>query len=681
MTPPSRHAGRLNTVLLAARIWRKRMNRTLLFYGAALAAFAAFLYFIVQAGAGFEGPAVVPLEAETHGPLAMFAENLLHVPGMLLLQIIVIVAAARLCGFFAVKIGQPAVIGEVVAGILLGPSLLGWLLPDLSALLFAPASLPGLSLLSQVGLILFMFVIGMELDPKLLRHRADSAVVISHVSIIVPFALGMTIALLLYAPFAPEHIPFLSFALFMGIAMSITAFPVLARILHDRGMSATPAGALSLACAAADDVTAWSVLAIVIAIVRAGDAVLGLSTLVAAGLYVAIMLGFVRPFLRRVGEVYADRERLTGTVVTGILLFLFISSLFTQIAGIHALFGAFLAGTLMPEKGPFRRHMTEKVHDLSVYILLPVFFAFTGLRTQIGLLNSSSHWLFTLLIIAVAVAGKFGGSAIAGRFLGESWRNSLIIGTLMNTRGLMELVVLNIGLELGVISPVIFTMMVIMALATTFMAGPGIALIERFFPERSQAEAGVLVAYAREETAGSLLQIGSLFAGDRPIVALHITPDTQRSSHDIDAFQEAQAEAFNQKDQGNNLRLITRAANDITAVILEETKRHAVDLLLVGGSKALFSSDPLSGRNRNLIEESPCSVGVFIDGALQQPEKIVLVGARKWPLLQSISKLPSFSVVAADRLPAPAGCLLLMDELTYRSRSFDGYSVLVLYQK
>lgn len=681
------------------------MNRKLTFYLAALAIAGIYLYMLAQVGTTFEG-ADVSRPGKSSGlsdVFALFSHNMVHMPGLLLMQILVIVAAARLCGYLAMRIGQPAVIGEVIAGILLGPSLLGTHFPQISAVLFSPASLPGLNLLSQFGLLLFMFVIGMELDPALLRKRADSAVVISHVSIVLPFALGMTSALLLYNRFAPSHVPFLSFALFMGIAMSITAFPVLARILHDRGLQATPAGALSLACAAADDVTAWSVLAIVIAIVRAGDPVIGFATLLAAALYVAAMIGIVRPLLAKVGTVYADRERLTGPVVTSILLFVFASSFFTQVAGIHALFGAFLAGAVMPEKGPFRRLLTAKVHDVSVYILLPIFFAFTGLRTEIGLLNSPAHWAFTGLIILVAVIGKFGGSALAGRFLGESWKNSLLIGSLMNTRGLMELVVLNIGLELGVISPIIFTMMVLMALATTFMAGPAIDLIERVFPEDTKdRDAEILIAYARPETGRSLLRVAAVLSDRASIMALHVTPDAQRSPHELEAIRARNDAEMRQcaTDLGLHCTITSVTAEDITGAILDTARERKASLLLLGGSRAIFASGPMGGRNAQLQEKAPCRTAILIDDLPDELRTVALIckddrdplvdllpadrsSRRRWfPFLQQASATLKKPWMPLSQLRPPERSMLcLMRPEMFFSRAWTHYNVLVVQEK
>lgn len=681
------------------------MSRKLTFYLATIFAFAAYLYMLAQIGSTFEGPGInrPGSTSSLSDVFSLFTSNMVHMPGLLLMQILVIVAAARICGTLAVRVGQPAVIGEVIAGILLGPSLLGAQWPAAAAVLFAPESLPGLNLLSQFGLLLFMFVIGMELDPALLRKRADSAVVISHVSIVLPFALGMTSALLLYNRFAPPHVPFLSFSLFMGIAMSITAFPVLARILHDRGLNATPAGALSLACAAADDVTAWSALAIVIAIVRAGDPVIGLATLLAAATYVAVMIGIVRPLLSRVGTAYADRERLTGPVVTGILLFVFASSFFTQVAGIHALFGAFLAGAVMPEKGPFRRLLTAKVHDVSVYILLPIFFAFTGLHTQLGLLNSPSHWGITALIVLIAVFGKFGGSALAGRFLGESWKNSLLIGALMNTRGLMELVVLNIGLELGVISPIIFTMMVLMALATTFMAGPIIDMIERLFPGKTdEGETEILIAYARPETGRSLLRVAAVLSERASILALHVTQDAQRSPHEIEAIRAQNDADMNQcaRDLGVHCSILSLTAEDITGAILDAARQRRASMLLLGGSRALFSSGPMGGRNAELLEKAPCRTAILIDDLPEDLQNVSLIckdssdplvallptargSRRKW---FSFFQHPASGMKKPWRPltelhPPERTMLCIMQPDVFFSRSWASYNILVVQEK
>ena len=404
-----------------------------------------------------------------------------HLP-TLILQIVVILLAARSLGFLFRRIHQPQVVGEMVAGILIGPSLLGWVAPGVSAFLFPPDSLGFLNALSQVGVLAFMFVIGLELNPMLLRGRGHTAIVTSHASIVLPFFLGGLVALYLYPRVSDSSVTFTSFALFMGIAMSITAFPVLARILTERRLLHHPVGVVAIACAAVDDVTAWCILAAVVVIARAGDGALPVWATVAGSLGFGLVLWFlVRPALRYLERYFRYRGGLTQNLLAASLILVFASAWVTETLGIHALFGAFIVGAIMPKEPAFVRALTQRTEDLVVVLFLPLFFAFTGLRASIGIVNGSQMWLYCLLIIAVAVIGKLGGSMLTARLTGMGWRESAAIGILMNTRGLIELVVLNIGLDIGVISPALFTMMVLMALVTTFMTTPLLALV---YPRR-----------------------------------------------------------------------------------------------------------------------------------------------------------------------------------------------------
>ncbi|MBC8096927.1 MAG: cation:proton antiporter [Akkermansiaceae bacterium] len=390
----------------------------------------------------------------------------------LLLQFIVIILATRLVGSLFARFGQPAVIGEITAGILLGPSLFGWLSPAGAHFIFPKESLGILQLISQIGVCVFMFVVGLELDPAHLRQKARLAVVVSNVGIIVPFILGVSVSVLLHPVFAATGSSFLTFALFMGTAMSITAFPVLVRILKDRGMAKTPLGSLAIACAAVDDASAWAMLAVVVAIARATGLAATAFNLGLIVVFIAIMLLVVRPRLPRWFGVDGLETTPGRNVVAAALIFMTMSALLTEVMGIHALFGAFLAGVIMPPTKVFREGLTLQLENFSGVFLLPLFFAFSGLRTQLGLLNDLTSWLVCAGIIAVAMLGKLGGSMLAARFMGMSWNESFSLGALMNTRGLVELIALNIGYDLGILPPRIFTMMVIMALVTTFMAGP-----------------------------------------------------------------------------------------------------------------------------------------------------------------------------------------------------------------
>lgn len=450
------------------------MRRHLLSYSVLLVVSVTGLLVLLAFGARLQPPAAAQETAVTAIDLtAGLRETMADPLSLLLLQVVVIVIAARLTGMLFRRIGQPAVIGEMLAGILLGPSLLGLLFPGALDFLFPASSLGTLKLFSQVGVILFMFLVGMDLDLRHLREKAHSAVMVSHASIMLPMLLGVGLALFLYGSQAPAGVAFSSFALFMGIAMSITAFPVLARILEERGLSKTPLGNTSIACAAVDDVTAWCLLAVVVAIARSNSMGPAFLTIGLALAFVGFMLLVVRPWVDRT----LSKTKLQGrTMMAGTLVFAFAAAWITEVIGIHALFGAFLAGVVAPPQKAFRSALRERLEVLVSILLLPLFFAFTGLRTQIGLLDDAASWLICALVIAVAVAGKLGGSTLAARWTGMSWRDSFSIGALMNTRGLMELIVLNIGYDLGILSQEIFAVMVIMALATTCMTGP---LLER----------------------------------------------------------------------------------------------------------------------------------------------------------------------------------------------------------
>jgi Kef-type K+ transport system membrane component KefB len=463
--------------------------RYLLFYILTIGGFSLLMYLVVLKGDSFEiidtsGVASGSADSGLHHFRQITTQNFINPLPVLLLQIITIIAFARLFAFLCRKIGQPAVIGEIIAGIVLGPSLLGLFFPGVSGFIFPPGSLNVLQFFSQLGLILFMFIVGMDVDLKVLGNKVPEAFVVSHASIIIPFTLGMVLSYFIFANFAPDGVTFLAFALFIGISMSITAFPVLARILQERGMVKTRIGTLAITCAAIDDISAWCLLASLIAIVKAGSFVSSVYTISLAIIYVIFMFTIVKPLLKRFSEIFNSKEGISKPVVAVFLITLLSSSYLTEIIGIHALFGAFIAGLIMPPNINFRSILIEKIEDIAVILLLPIFFVISGLRTEIGLLNNPYLWKITVVVILIAVAGKFAGSSLSLRFVGESWRDSLIIGALMNTRGLMQLVVLNIGYDLGVISPEIYTIMIIMALVTTLMTGPALDIINKIFPAK-----------------------------------------------------------------------------------------------------------------------------------------------------------------------------------------------------
>lgn len=411
-----------------------------------------------------------------------------HMLYTLLLAVACIVAASQGLGMVFRRFGQPRVVGEMVAGLALGPSLMGWLLPGVSHSVFPSEALPYLGMLSQVGVIFFLFLVGLELDPRLLKSRGHAAVVISHASIVAPFLLGGLSALLLFPRLFndTETMRFSSVALFMSAAMSITAFPVLARILTEQKLHKTQIGAVAITCAAVDDVTAWCLLAFVVGVVRAEAVTSAVMTALWSAGFIAFMFLIAKPLLSRLERIVERKGMVPARVMAVVILATLLGSAATEAIGIHALFGAFLTGAVMPKGEKFVNQLRDKIEDFTVTLLLPIFFAYTGLRTQIGLIDTGELWLWTALIIFVACLGKFGGSSLLARMCGMSWREAGAIGILMNTRGLMELVILNIGRELGVITDAIFAMMVLMAIVTTFMTTPVLALV---YPRRLRKQA------------------------------------------------------------------------------------------------------------------------------------------------------------------------------------------------
>jgi Kef-type K+ transport system membrane component KefB len=457
-------------------------------------------------GEGLTSAVPVPMKPSTGAAGSSSPDVMLHV----LLALIVVIVMARTLGALFRAIHQPPVIGEIIAGIVLGPSVLGHLAPGVASYVLPASIAPFLNVIAQVGVILYMFLVGLELDPKLLRNRGHATIAISHASILAPFLMGAVLAVFLYPAFSPHSVSFTSFSLFIGVAMSITAFPVLARILTDRGIHKTRMGAIALTCAAVDDVTAWCLLALVVSVVQARTSG-AVSTILMALAFIAAMAVVARPAMVRLTLLYGNRG-LTQGLMAAIFVALLLSALTTDLIGIHAIFGAFALGVIIPHDSSLARELTDRLEDLVIVLLLPAFFAFTGLRTQIGLVSGFDQWMVCALIVAVASAGKFGGGAIAAHLTGLGWRDSAALGVLMNTRGLMELIVLNIGYDLKVIPPVLFAMLVIMALVTTFATTPMLHFIapkEEFLTDESQREPGAKLQLVRPSRQGILVPVSN----------------------------------------------------------------------------------------------------------------------------------------------------------------------------
>lgn len=649
--------------------------KNVLFYFGITGGFTALMYWIVKKGQYLEVGKKSTVSGIEHGSwndfIASMQHNFQDPLAILLAQIITIILVARFFGWIFKKIGQPSVIGEIIAGIVLGPSLVGMYFPEFSAALFPTESLGNLKFLSQIGLILFMFVIGMELDFRVLKNKANEAIVISHASIVIPFTLGIGLAYFVYNRFAPEGVKFLSFSLFMGISMSITAFPVLARIVQERGIHKTKLGAIVITCAAADDITAWCILAVVIAIVKAGTFVSSLYVIMLAIIYVLAMIFIVKPFLKRIGDLYGSKDSVVKPVVAIFFLTLIVSSYATEVIGIHALFGAFMTGAIMPDIPKFRTIFIEKVEDVALILLLPLFFVFTGLKTEIGLINDPYLWKVTGFIILVAVVGKFLGSALAAKFVGQNWRDSFTIGALMNTRGLMELIVLNIGLELKVLTPEVFTMMVIMALVTTFMTGPALDLINYIFKTKDSVDAEeitnhnkfrILISFGNNEKGKSLLRLAnSLIKKQKEtstITVMHLSLSDEVHQFNMEDKEKNSFTPIVEESKTLNQEITTifKTTTDIETEIAEIANQGDYDLLLVGlgksifegtllgkligfttriinpdrlidkftGKEGLFKNSPFDERTRQIVSKTKMPLGILIDKSLKSVNEVFI---------------------------------------------------------
>ncbi|WP_185269381.1 cation:proton antiporter [Chryseobacterium bernardetii] len=645
--------------------WGKYRN--LIFYVTTIAVFSCLMYFFIIEGQTLEIKENIVTKTSTGSTWDNFQEsfktNLHHPLALLLAQIVTIILTARLFGWVCMKIKQPSVIGEMIAGIVLGPSLVGMYFPEFSAFLFPKESLGNLQFLSQIGLILFMYIVGMELDLSVLRKKAHDAVVISHASIIIPFALGIGLSYFIYQEFAPGGIQFTSFALFIAISMSITAFPVLARIVQERNLQKTKLGTIVITCAAADDITAWCILAAVIAIVKAGSFTSSIYVIIMAIAYVLLMIKIVRPFLKRIGDLQVGKSTISKPMVAIFFLTLILSSYVTEVIGIHALFGAFMAGAIMPENTKFRTLFIDKVEDVALVLLLPLFFVFTGLRTQIGLLNDSYLWMTAGFIILTAVVGKFAGSALTAKFVGINWKESLTIGALMNTRGLMELIVLNIGYDLGVLGPEIFAMLVIMALFTTFMTGPALDFINFIFKSKkdeneqidhvNDSKYRVLLSFDKPESGSTLLKLAHDFThkmnGNKSITAMNIAPVNEMHAYDMDEYEESQFQNVIEKSHELNLEITTlfKASTDIENDLTSITNKGHYDLLLIMLGKSMYEGS-LLGRLLGFTTK------------IINPEKLLNTVKGKGNIFNN-SPFDDFTLQILDKTNIPVGVLVEKD--------------------
>lgn len=578
--------------------------------------------------------------------LHLFKNNLAEPLMTLLMQIIIILLFCKIFSSIFNLIGQPGVLGEIIAGIILGPSVLGQYFPGAFNFIFSKQSLENVYLISQIGLILFMFVIGLEVDFKVLKNKFNQTLVISHAGILVPFLLGIVSSFYIYEKYASQQTSFLAFSLFIGISMSITAFPVLARIVQERNLAKTQLGVLAIASAANDDVTAWCLLAIVIALTKSGSSTSALFTVGLTIIYILFMFLCVRPFFKKISQIHANNEIFNKSLIGLIFLTLIISASITELIGIHALFGGFIAGVVMPSNLGFRHVMMNKVEDVTLAFFLPLFFAYTGLNTNLLLINSWSMVGVCLLLIVIAIAGKFGGCTIAARLVGETWHDSLTIGMLMNTRGLMELVALNIGYEMGVLPKSIYAVLIIMALVTTFMTTPALHFISKAFNKHKKpvktGRQKILLSFGLPTTGPNLLRISRFIFGtsinQKQLIAAHFTLGmdlnmitAEHYAHDRFLPIEEEASQLNMK-----LAKVYKVTRNVTDEIVRMTRYEKIDYLVIG-SKYSFSnhntkkkvkssywdslldkiqgnsiSNLLSDKTEEILNKTECTVFIFL---------------------------------------------------------------------
>ncbi len=699
-------------------------NKSLLkgysFYTILLLILAAGIWLSLYFGQSFMGSAPTTDKAGgTFQAFSVFTSGVQHhltsSIGLLLLQILIILTVARIMGWVFTQFRQPAVIGEIVAGILLGPTLFGMVWPEGFNFLFPGNSLDSIELLSQFGLILFMFVVGMELSLNDIKEQFHNSLIVSHAGIFIPFILSFPVTLLVYPQVSVGgNPPFLPFLLFVGIAMSITAFPVLARIISDQRLNGTPIGKMALSTAAMGDISAWLFLAAIVAITQSGSMSSSLFNLLFLMVYLLIMFGLFRPLFKVMGKIYDNSEVVSRPMVGIIFILLIVSSYATELLSMHALFGAFIMGLIMPEDEKFRHIITQKIEDVSLMLFLPLFFVASGLKTQLGLIDSEWMWLLLALFTIVAVVGKVGGTYLAARSTGHKPKESLYLGAFMNTRGLMELVVLSIGLQLGVLPPAVYAVLVLMTIITTVMTQPLISFISLMYKLqkkhsetlkaiKSCYEGGrVLLSFGRPESGVLLLRVTDLLLrrGEcaPQIKALHITPDVDISPQHAEAVYESNFAAIIRESKHLKLSLTPQheISQQIERVVIDEL-HLGYDMLMVGGGINLSAQQKdraaskyrrslerrlgklpvMTGETllamRNILRDkmdffvrnATCSVGIFVDRDYKHPTNVLMLtdSTSDKKLLPYARTFAQNAGAALSILPSNAGAEIPVDML------------------
>lgn len=563
-------------------------------------------------------------------------ENVIHV----LIEILIVIGVSRLVGLGFRVIKQPLVIGEIVAGIMLGPSLFGLIAPSWQEALFPSDTIPSLQLLSQIGLIFFMFLIGLELNPKYLKNQLKVAILVSNVGILLPFTLGAILAYFIYPLVSDPNVPFLSFVLFLGVAMSITAFPVLARIITEHNLQNTSLGRLALTCAAVDDITAWCLLAVSIAVASSSSVIDAFRSMICALLFIGFMILIGQMFLPKLATHYNRTGKLNQFLLAQIYMAVIASALITEWIGIHLIFGAFLLGVAMPKHEDLTRELAQKTEDFVLTLLLPIFFVYSGLNTQIGLLNNLQAWLICLVVLVVATTGKFVGAYAVARFCHIDSKEAAALGWLMNTRGLTELIVLNIGLNLKVISPLMFTILVVMAIVTTFITSPILSWLyprgiiseslDEVIPESSKTDYRILVPVANPDTQLGLISLALAIGVGKENLNTHIYPLSLIQLEEDYSFESTPEEVdrlilerrlgleqiiqtINPSFLQSLIHPIIQISNDVAKETTMIAEREHINLILLGWHRPAFSNNRLGGRVGQILSNAKTDVAVFID--------------------------------------------------------------------
>lgn len=546
---------------------------------------------------------------------------------LFLLQLALVLGVARVLAYVLRRVGQPSVVAEMLAGIVLGPSVLGWIAPQAAAAVFPPGSLPVLGFVSEIGLILFMFLVGLELNVQMLRGFARAAMVLVPGSTLLPFALAVPLAVFVHARAMPPSTPLVPFVIFVGVALSVTAVPVLARILVERRLLRTRLGTLSIASAAGGDVLGWCALSFAFTASRAERPIDALHHAALAVGFVLAMLFGARPLLGRLGAFAARRSHgVSQGTVAAVFLLLLGSSVAADRAGLSPLLGAFLFGTVMPKADGFSRHLAEKIEDVVLVLFLPLFFAYSGLRTEVRLLDDAAAWQLSGLVILVGCVGKFAGGTLAARAIGFDWRAAGAFGALMNTRGLMAVIVLNVGLDLGLLSPLLFTAMIVMALWTTVITTP---ILDALYPSKHAARDAVRQAappaaveatraftvvakVTNDARGGGLLTLARAVAkapGAR-VFALQLLAPDERPSFLLDEQREASPAA--RAGEPRALSFVSaRPARDLCEMA---TIKEADVVLLDEGDVA-----------REVRLHAATTVGVLLDRGLDAVRRVVVM--------------------------------------------------------